>query len=132
MMVLAHHTRKGRADPFAAPELGDIAWSGFQEFARQWLLISRRELYQPGTGVHRLWLSVGGSAGHGGLWAIDIQEGTQATPGGRYWKVKLLSADDARAAVVDRKATQRQARQAEQLETDRRSIVGIYGETQTP
>ena len=30
MMILAHHTRKGRVDPFAAPELNDIAWSGFQ------------------------------------------------------------------------------------------------------
>jgi hypothetical protein len=124
MMILAHHTRKGRVDPFAVPELSDIAWSGFQEFARQWLLVGRRELYLPGSGEHRLWLSVGGSAGHGGLWALDIQEGTQATSGGRYWNVEVLSTDDARAAVVDHKATQRQARQTEQLEADRREIVG--------
>ena len=49
-LILAHHNKKtGKADPFAPPELEDIAWSGFQEFARQWLLVGRRELYQPGT-----------------------------------------------------------------------------------
>ncbi len=122
-MILAHHTRKGRIDPLAPPELTDIAWSGFQEFARQWLLVGRRESYQPGSGEHRLWLSVGGSAGHGGLWALDISEGTRATPGGRYWQVSVATPDDARVAVVDRRETQRQARQAEQLETDRRAII---------
>jgi hypothetical protein len=62
MPVLAHHTVKhsGRsADPL---DLDDLAYAGVAEFARQWLLISRRLPYQPGSGEHKLWLNVGGFA----------------------------------------------------------------------
>ena len=97
-LVLCHHTRKrsklknqGECDP---PELDDLAWAGFAEFARQWLLLGRREAYEPGTGEHKLWLSVGGSAGHGGLWAVDIDEGVSGKP--RHWSVDLSSPAEAR------------------------------------
>jgi hypothetical protein len=123
LLLLAHHTRKGgKADPFSPPELEDIAWSGFQEFCRQWLLVARRELYQPGTGEHRLWLSVGGSAGHSDLWALDISEGTRATPGGRFWTVNAMRPDDARQAITDRKEATKLAERDERLQRDKQTV----------
>jgi hypothetical protein len=71
-----------------------MAWAGFQEFARQWILLGRREQYEPGTGEHELWLSVGGSAGHSGLWGLDISEGVSGQP--RHWNIELSTPDQAR------------------------------------
>ena len=98
-LILAHHTRKrgktkNSAD-YELPELDDMAWAGFAEFARQWLLIGRREAYEPGSGKHKLWLSIGGAAGHSALWAVDVDEGIAGLP--RHWKVELSRPDEARA-----------------------------------
>lgn len=98
-LLLLHHNKKqaktnGRVNR-EPPELDDIAWAGFAEFARQWILLGRRAAYVPSTGEHELWLSVGGSAGHSGLWALDVEEGVSGVP--RYWNVMLSSPDEARA-----------------------------------
>jgi hypothetical protein len=47
---LLHHLRKrGKGDhSFDPPELDELSWAGFGEFARQWWLIGRREGYEPG------------------------------------------------------------------------------------
>jgi len=95
--VLIHHNKKSTgAEANALPELSHIAWSGFAEFARQWILLSRREPCEPGTGEHRLWLVTGGSAGHGGAWGLDIFEGTRETVGGRVWETHLAPAGQIR------------------------------------
>lgn len=111
-LLLAHHTRKnGTAGENRPPELSDIAWSGFAEFARQWLLVGRRERYEPGTGEHRLWLSVGGSAGHGGLYGVDVSEGAHDSLEGRTWDVSLRSTSDLQA----HEQAERENREAERL-----------------
>jgi hypothetical protein len=123
--ILCHHCRKGgKADPFEAPELEDIAWAGFQEWARQWLLVGRREKYEPGSGEHRLWLSIGGSAGHSALWAIDLSEGVFPD---RYWQVTLSHADEARQEAAQKARERREASKAEEhtqrLESDKKRLV---------
>lgn len=105
--VLLHHLRKrGKGDhSYDPPELDELSWSGFAEYARQWWLIGRREAYEVGSGSHRLWLSVGGSAGHNALLALDIEEGRAGEP--RRWEVSVSRPDEARAAKKENTVRQR-------------------------
>lgn len=135
--IVCHHAKRqtGR-DKYTPPELEDIAWAGFSEWTRQWFLLDRREPYQPGTGVHRLWLSVGGSAGHSALWGVDISEGTRSTPGGRFWEVAVNSADEAVKESQRRRDASRIREQEDRDAEDRRRIVKVLrtlpdGETQS-
>ena len=68
-------------------DLDDLTGSGYSEFFRQWLLLSRREEYIQGSGSHRMWMHIGGSAGHSSLTALDIEEGPAGFP--RTWKTAL-------------------------------------------
>ncbi|MHB9044517.1 MAG: AAA family ATPase [Pirellulales bacterium] len=100
-ILLLHHARKNDAGgrPFDVPELPDLAMAGFAEFARQWLLVGRREAYTQGSGLHRLWLNCGGSSGHSGLWSVDVDEGQFIDDRfhGRQWDVQVSRVADARA-----------------------------------
>jgi hypothetical protein len=119
--LLCHHLKKGIADPYEPAELDNIAWAGFQEFVRQWLLLNRRARYDPDKGGHHeLWMSVGGSAGHSGLWGLNIDEGTRQDVGGRVWEVDVVSAKEAYAerdlAVEESKERKKQSSQEKQRE----------------
>jgi len=128
--MIAHHFRGRRDKPGEPPELEEIAWAGFQEWARQWLLVCRREPYDPERqGDHRLWLSAGGSAGHSSLWGVDIAEGKPSDPGGRRWDVQVMTAGAAWAASAaaeeGTKTDKREVKAAAQLETDTTKLLKV-------
>lgn len=52
--ILVHHATKAAGQIHRPPDLDNLAFAGIQEFARQWILLSRRETYAPGNGLHRL------------------------------------------------------------------------------
>jgi hypothetical protein len=123
--ILLHHTSKGanRQRGFAPANLDDLAFSGVAEFARQWLLLSRRSEYVPGTGRHELWLVAGGSAGHSGQWALDVDEGEYSPGVPRVWRTKVNTSNDAQdqARAAIEAAKQRKA--DEELEADKKTVL---------
>ena len=126
-MCLAHHTKKSVADPFQPVELEDISWAGFQEFARQWVLVSRRQKYEPGTGEHLMWMNVGGSAGHSSLWGLDIREGVFDGHTPRHWDVDVLRAEDVRQQAKEvrdeKKQVDAQGKADARLEVNKKRIL---------
>jgi hypothetical protein len=119
-LVLLHHLRKApKKEAFQVPELDQLAWSGFAEFFRQWLLIGRREPFVPGSGSHKLWMSIGGSAGHSSLLAVDVEEGEYDGVTPRQWDVTVQKADEAR------KETREEKRQAKLADVKERLLLAL-------
>lgn len=104
-ILFAHHFKKNSTnEKYSLPELSELAMSGVAEFVRQWLLLGRRSEYEPGTGRHELWMSVGGSAGHSKSLAVDIDEGqVDDSFQGRTWSVQVTDAVDTIRELKDRK-----------------------------
>ncbi len=95
-LILAHHAN--RKLPAVQPmELTHLAFAGLEQFARQFLLLNRRTKYRS-DGHHELLMRVGGSAGHGGLYDLDVEEGVMdARFGGRCWTPTVREAREAAA-----------------------------------
>ena len=98
--ILVHHSNKSASrkslDAGEPPDLDDLAFSGIGEFARQWVLLGRREPFRPDVGRHQLVMAAGGSAGHSGVWEVTVDEGVMRDDfGGRKWKVEVNVANPA-------------------------------------
>ena len=108
-LMFAHHT-SGVQQYGATPKLSWLAFSGFKQFIRQWWLLNRMEEYEPGSGFHRLKFVAGGSAGHNGVWILEINEGSREDLGGRRWEVVVKSVDEDRKSDRRRKMKPRPPR----------------------
>jgi hypothetical protein len=109
--AVCHHFRRSIPAPPATPELTWLCHSGIAEFARHWLLLSRREEFKPGTGIHRLWLTAGGSIGHTGLYGVDIDEGQLAEDfTGRTWKVTVKTGSELRRETEEQRQAESERR----------------------
>ncbi len=106
--ILASHMRM-HMQPGIMPTLDHIAGAGFGQWARQWVLLNRREEFNPDEpGTHRLLFTFGGSAGHCGAYGLDIEEGRASD--GRFWKVDLNSLSQIR----EERETEKEERKREQ------------------
>jgi hypothetical protein len=125
-MGICHHTTKRLERPGEAPTLEDLSMAGIAEWARQWCLGGRRTRYEEGSGRHDLWLRVGGSAGHSGLYAVDVDEGVLAEDfSGRKWDVTVTSAKDAKLQLDQQKEAVKTQREQEKLSTDMLAVMTV-------
>jgi hypothetical protein len=133
-ILVVHHCKRSKLVAGDPATLDDIAWSGFAEFSAQWLLLSRRRRFDPETGRHELWFSTGGRAGHHGLWALDVDEGSPsnaedpASNGeARIWKTAIRRASSAQAEsdkrLVEVSEDRRGRRAAVIFQRDRKRAV---------
>ena len=94
-LVVAHHVTKAAArQTNKVLTLEDLTQAGFDAWARQWWLVSRREPFELGSGIHKFLVAVGNCSSHSAEWAIDIDEGTKDAPN---WEVTVNTACESRS-----------------------------------
>ena len=129
---LAHHFVKKRDDPFGPPERSELAYSGIDQFMRQWMLVAPREKFDAEIGLFKLHFHYGGSAGHCGEYAVDIEVGKlQPDFDGRKWLVSIVCPSEFRAAKQEerqaekvRKAAEKEREKESEKEQQERKAMG--------
>lgn len=106
-LLVAHHVTKAAAKQRRPLTLEDLTQAGFDAWARQWILVSRREAFELGSGVHKLQLAVGNCSSHSMEWAVDIDEGTKDSP---KWEVTIRTlAEGGREVLAEKLAAKQEA-----------------------
>ena len=124
-LLLCHHTRKG-AGTDGQPLSIDRRRMGWVRRALPPMVACQSpRTIRPGNRHARLWLSGGGSAGHGGLWAVDVHQGRLSDAGGRVWEVSVSTPDEAHNAVADRREQDRAAKAQATLERDAKKVLEV-------
>ncbi len=115
--IFAHHFVNKRHDPFASPELTDLAYGGISQFVRQWMLVSHRQSYDAENGKFFLNFRYGGSAGHCGDLVVDVEVGkVDATGDSRKWVVTIATPSEEREAQQEAKKADKVQREIEKQE----------------
>jgi len=121
-LVLLHHSPKHI--PVGEPlQLDNLAFAGFAEFSASWLLVNRRTDYVPGSGHHELWLTTGGRAGHGGVFAVDADEGEFHEGRDRDWSASVRKPDEIRQGRQDERAANREAQWQAKIDEVKKRII---------
>lgn len=121
-LIFVHHHRKtprAVGEHYAEPTMEDIGGTGWQQWARFFLMLNRRREWDPDTGRHWLWFKTEGSAGFGTRRWMDVCEGRRDDPGGRVWDVQLR--DPAEGEQAEREEAEAH-RESLQMESDRKAI----------
>ncbi|MBL8798210.1 MAG: AAA family ATPase [Planctomycetia bacterium] len=110
--IFCHHMSKTsqllRAQEREPMQLSDLTGAGFGPVCRQWLLVNYLRPYDPITGTCELWLNVGGSGGHGGLYSVAVTEGPYRKDQplyGRQWHTAVKSGAEAIEAANQAKVS---------------------------
>jgi len=76
------------------------------------------------SGRHELWVSIGGSAGQSGLYALDVREGRLGADfKGRVWNVEVMRPDNAREGQAVATETAKQKKNDATLERDKKAVL---------
>jgi hypothetical protein len=117
--ILCWHFNRTASREYAEPQLTDLVYAGAAEFARQWILLRRRERYAD-DGNHKLWLRLGGSQGHQSIWHLDINEGVRTAENPtRVWDPTVNTPAQGRQAERHQREENQMDREAQRAVEER-------------